>query len=161
MAFCQKCGAQMQEGVKFCPVCRARTEQAHGQQHQQAATFNSDAEQNKVMAILSYILFFIPLLTGDHKKSLFVKFHANQGTVLFLSALAWGIVNWILMAILGAILINPATWYSGSWGAYGIITTILSLLWLVPTALCVYGIVNAATGKEKALPIIGKFRIIK
>ena len=31
------------------------------------------------MAIIAYILFFVPLLTGDRKKSPFVKFHTNQG----------------------------------------------------------------------------------
>jgi uncharacterized membrane protein len=155
----------MQDGVKFCPVCGAQTGVAQGtqpqQQYQQTAAPQNDAEANKAMAVLSYILFFIPLLTGAHRTSPFVKYHANQGTVLFLLALAWGIVNGIVTAILGAILLNPATWYSGSWGTYGLITTILSLLWLVPAVLCIYGIVNAATGKQKPLPVIGKIRIIK
>jgi uncharacterized membrane protein len=149
MAFCGNCGTQTADGVKFCPSCgkeigAAPAQQAPPvqpqQQYQQAATPQNDAEANKMMAILSYILFFIPLLTGAHKTSPFVKYHANQGTVLFLLALAWGIVNGILTAILGAILINPATWYSGSWGAYGLITTILGLIWLIPTALCNYTI---------------------
>ncbi len=32
-----------------------------------------DAQENKTMAILAYILFFIPLLTGAHKTSAFAK----------------------------------------------------------------------------------------
>jgi uncharacterized membrane protein len=128
-----------------------------------------DAQQNKVMAILSYIIFFIPLLVGAHKQSKFVKFHANQGTILGLGAIAFGIVYGIITAILGAILL-PNNWqdwvnyaYTGSsgWGAYSVITTILGLLWLAPSALCIYGIYNSATGKEKELPVIGKFKFIK
>jgi len=51
-------------------------------------TTTRDVEQNKGMAIIAYILFFIPILTGDHKKSRFVMYHTNQGLVLFYSALA-------------------------------------------------------------------------
>jgi uncharacterized membrane protein len=126
-----------------------------------AQTDANDAQNNKGMAILAYIIFFIPLLTGAHKTSPFVKFHTNQGTVLFLFCLAWGVLYGILTAVLTALLFNPATWYGGGWGVLGIVTTILGLLWLVPAILCILGIVNAATGKLKALPIIGKFNIIK
>jgi uncharacterized membrane protein len=118
-----------------------------------------DAQDNKVMAILSYILFFVPLLTGAHKTSPFVKFHTNQGTVLFLLCVAWGVVQGILTAIFTAMLFNPRNWTG--FGVLGIITTILGLLWLVPSVLAVLGIINAATGKVKELPIIGKFTIIK
>jgi uncharacterized membrane protein len=149
MIFCKKCGAPMQEGVKFCPACGAQTEEA---QQNQAA----DAAANKTMAILSYIIFFIPLITGDHKKSPFVKFHVNQGTVLAIAAVAWGIAENIVLAILRALL-----WNGYTWGIYGVFSTILNILWLAPTILCIYGIYNAATGKQKELPVIGKFRIIK
>ena len=113
------------------------------------------------MAILSYILFFVPLLTGAHKTSPFVKFHTNQGTVLFLLCVAWGIVQGILTSIFTAMLFNPRNWAGGGFGALGLVTTILGLLWLVPTALGILGIVNAATGKVKELPIIGKLTIVK
>jgi uncharacterized membrane protein len=130
------------------------------QQHRQMAPQN-DAETNKGMAILAYIIFFIPLLAGAHKNSPFVRHHANQGTVLFLFALAWGILYSILMGIFTAILLTPAAILSGAWGAFGLVTMILGLLWFIPAILCILGIVNAATGKLKALPVIGKFTIIK
>ncbi|MDR1464292.1 MAG: zinc-ribbon domain-containing protein [Oscillospiraceae bacterium] len=149
MAFCGKCGTQVQEGVKFCPSCGAQTEEA---QQTQAA----DAQANKTMAILAYILFFIPLITGDHKKSPFVKFHTNQGTVLFIAAVAWGIAENIVLAILRAIF-----WNGYTWGVYGLFSTILNILWLAPTVLCVLGIINAVNGRQKELPVIGKFKIIK
>ena len=107
------------------------------------------------MGVLCYIIFFIPLLMGTHKTSPFVKFHVNQGTVLFLLNMAWSIVYFILTAIFTAML------YSGAWRLAGVLITILGLLWLVPTALSILGIVNAATGKWNPLPVIGKITIIK
>jgi uncharacterized membrane protein len=153
MAFCKKCGSPMQDGVKFCPACGAQTEEA-----QQA--LQSDAQANKVMAILSYILFFVPLLTGDHKKSPFVKHHANQGTVLAIVAIGYSIVSGILRAIIKV----PVSLYGYSTGVYytpGWLSTILWLISLPILAACIYGIYNAATGKQSYLPVIGKFRIIK
>ncbi len=116
---------------------------------------NQDAQDNKTMAILAYLFFFIPLLTGDHKKSPFVKYHTNQGTVLFLAMVAFGIAYGILLAIFTSLL------FSGAWGLFGVICTILSLLWLIPAVFCVLGIVHAATGKIQPLPLIGKFNIIR
>jgi uncharacterized membrane protein len=122
----------------------------------------NDIQSNKAMAVLAYIIFFIPLLVGAHKTSPFVRYHTNQGTVLFLFCVAWGILYGILTAILTAILFSPATWYTGvGFGAWGIITTILGLLWLIPAIFCVVGIVHAVKGEMKPLPLIGKFRIIK
>ncbi len=171
MTFCGNCGAQVQDGVKFCPSCGkevtanpAQQAQPQQQQYQQARQHTvppNDAEANKMMAVLAYILFFIPLLTGDQKKSPFVKFHANQGTVLFIVMAAWGVVYWIITAILTAALFNPYTWTGGGLGFYSVITTILGLVWIVPAVLCVIGIINAVTGKTKPLPVIGRFKIIK
>jgi len=159
MAFCSKCGKKIEAGAKFCPSCGASTSgepaaQQSGPAEPQANP--NDAEQNKGMAILAYILFFIPLLAGTHKTSNFVKYHTNQGTVLFLATVIFGIVLGILSAILTAIL-----WRTFAWGLLGVIHIILGLLWFVPLVFCILGIVNAATGKMKPLPVIGKFTIIK
>jgi uncharacterized membrane protein len=217
MGICNKCGTQMQDGIRFCPACGAdmgaaaaalaeqpaqqpyqqqyQPQPPQSQQYQQQPAQQSppmqqqyqqppmqqqyqqpyqqpyqqqpqlspqaDADANKGMAILAYIIFFIPLLTGAHKSSPFVRHHANQGTVLFLFALVWGIVYSILIGIFTAMLFTPSAILSGTWGAFGIISTILGLLWFIPLILWILGIVNAATGKLKALPVIGKFTIIK
>ena len=108
------------------------------------------------MAVLSYIIFFIPLIVGAHKTSPYVKFHANQGTVLFIANLAFGIAYAIVFSILSAILLATL-----AFGLWAVISTILGLLWIVPAVLAILGIINAATGKCKELPIIGKFTIIK
>jgi uncharacterized membrane protein len=173
MAFCGNCGTQVQDGVKFCPSCggqigAAPAQQAQPGQRQQtgyippvvpgapAQTDIRDVQDNKGMAIVAYILFFIPLLTGAHRNSTFVKYHTNQGTVLFIVCIAWGVAYWIITAIFTALLLHAATW-----GLWSVITTILSFLWLIPTILCEVGIINAVNGRYKPLPLIGGISIIK
>ncbi len=99
----------------------------------------TDIEKNKTMAILAYIIFLIPLLAA--KESKFAMYHVNQGLILFLAAVA---IN-----ILGAI-IPIIGWFF-----------ILTLGNLAIFVLAVMGIINAAQGQTKPLPIIGKFKIIK
>ena len=110
---------------------------------------SKDAETNKGMAIIAYILFFVPLLTGDHKKSHFVKFHTNQGTVLFLTWIAW----WFVSLILGFIFRGVFLW--------AIFSLVSFAVWVMFIVLIILGIINAANGRMKPLPIIGKFEIIK
>lgn len=99
----------------------------------------ADVEQNKVMAILAYIIFFIPLIAA--RESRFAMYHANQGLVLFLFGLAVGIVGTII-PVLG--------WF-----------VILPLGYLAVLVLAILGIVNSAKGEMKELPVIGKISIIK
>ncbi len=106
-----------------------------------------DVQDNKVMAILAYfgLLFLIPLFAA--KESPFARFHTNQGLIL---CITW-IVAMIIVAILGTILmfISP------------ILSFIPYLIMFVFPILGIIGIINAAKGEMKELPIIGKYRIIK
>jgi len=158
--FCPDCGKEVPAGSKFCPGCGKAADSipnaASASGPAEPQTAQSDAEQNKGMAILAYILFFIPLLAGTHKTSPFVKFHTNQGIVLVIFYVGYAIISGILTAILTAVLIA-----SGAYGLLALIGTVLGLLWFVPLILCIIGIVNAATAKMKPLPIIGKFTILK
>ena len=108
-----------------------------------------DAAANKTMGILAYIIFFIPLITGDAQKSPFVKFHANQGLVIWLTAIAGGIAVGILTAILGMLRL----WFLGP-----ILSAALSIGII---ALVVMGIMGASKGEKKELPLVGKFKILK
>lgn len=104
---------------------------------------NSDVEKNKVMAIVGYILpilFFIPLINESSKNSPFAKFHANQQLVLLIAAIAVDIIGSVI-PLLGWFLILPI----GS---------------VVVLVLAILGIVNAAKGEMKPLPIIGGYKII-
>lgn len=157
MATCKNCNTQVADGVKFCPSC-GKDVNAAAPAAQQADP--SDVQENKGMAILAYLLFFVPLLAGTHKKSAFVKYHTNQGTVLFLAAIAVSIALSILSAIISAIL--TATM---SWNALLAFASIFGIIWTVygiaVTVLAVIGILNVVNGRMKPLPLIGKFNIIK
>jgi len=93
---------------------------------------NPDKSTNTLMAVLSYfgILVLIPLLT-DAKNDPFVKFHIKQGLVLLIVYVISGFIIWV--PIIGWLL--------------GILLFILFII----------GVINAASGKETPLPVIGQF----
>lgn len=114
-----------------------------GTQPQAPMGNTSDAEQNKVMAIVGYLiplLFFVPLVT-DAKNSPFAKFHANQQLVLLIAGIVVNVVGTIIPFI-GWFIILPL-------GAIALIV------------IAIIGIINAAKGEMKQLPLIGGFSIIK
>jgi len=92
-------------------------------------------EKNTGMAIVAYIIFFIPLLT-ESKNDPFVKFHVKQGLVLFIGEIIVGVISYIL------------PWQ---------LLMISRLLDLGLFALMIIGILNASKGEQKPLPVIGKF----
>jgi uncharacterized membrane protein len=99
----------------------------------------SDVDQYKVMGILAYIIFFVPLIAGNYKTSEYVKFHTNQGTILWIIGFAAGIIA--LIPVLG-------------W----IVAPIVSLVVMV---LAIMGLVSAFKTEAKPLPIIGKYTLLK
>lgn len=104
---------------------------------------NEDVEKNKAMAIVGYILpilFFIPLIT-EAKNSRFAKFHANQQLVLLIAAVVVNIVGGII-PFLGWFIILP-------------IGTIMLLVFAI------MGLIHAAKGEMKPMPLIGGIEIIK
>jgi uncharacterized membrane protein len=116
-----------------------------------------DAEANKAMGVLAYVLFLIPLLAAP-KNSRFARYHTNQGLVLCLAGIAYGIVWGILTAILSAVLLTGGV---GGFGLYGLVSGILGIVWLVFPALAIVGIVNAVQGKTKPLPVIGGITLVR
>ncbi|MFG6114722.1 DUF4870 domain-containing protein [Halobacillus sp. MO56] len=102
------------------------------------AATSQDVEDNKLMAILAYFIFFIPLLAA--KESPFAMFHGNQGLLLFLLAVAINTAGTII-PVIGWLVILP----------FGNI--LVFVLWVM-------GIINASKGELKRLPMIGKYDII-
>ena len=157
----------LKEGVRFCPGCGTPVEEPAQTTQQNsttkdnfAAVFNTadttsqydpaDVEKNKAMGVLAYLSWLVLIPIFAAKDSKFARFHANQGLVLLIASAIFGVVRWVLSEILFAI----------SWRLY-FVTVIISLLGLVFLALAIIGIVNAATGKAKELPVIGQIRILK
>lgn len=96
----------------------------------------------KLYSILAYIwLLFIVGLVAD-KDNPNVKFHVNQGIILFIFSVIVGIVAFIL-------------------GFIPIIRSFIGIINLVPLAFMVLGIINVVNGKKERLPLIGNFDILK
>jgi uncharacterized membrane protein len=103
----------------------------------------SDAEKNKALAIVGYIipiLFFIPLVT-DAKNSPFAKFHANQQ----LNFLLFLVIGYIASSILMLVLIGFLLYF---------------LVLIGNVVFLIMGIINAAKGEMKELPLIGGFKLL-
>ena len=99
-----------------------------------------DVNNGKTMAIISYLIFFIPLLMDDMKRNNYVMFHTEQAIVLLIVNILAGIIGTITCGI-GLILYIP---------------------WII---FLIMGIMNAAKGECKPLPLIGqygeKFNLVK
>ena len=99
----------------------------------------TDIEKNRGMAILAYIIFFIPLLAA--KESKFAMYHANQGLILFLAAVIINVVGSIIPFI-GWMIVIPL----------GNLAVLIG---------AILGIIKAAGGKVEPLPLIGKYNLLK
>lgn len=148
MAFCTKCGKEVNDETRFCPYCGQ--ERADVPKVEVAAD-PRDAADNKVFGILAYIgiLVLIPILAAP-KNSVFSRFHANQGLVLWITSIILSVASSVLNAV-GEVL-----WILGL--VTGLVSGAAGIFRLV---LMIMGIVSAAKGEMKELPIIGKFRILK
>jgi len=99
----------------------------------------TSSENDKLMGILAYlgVLVVVPLFAGGNSK--FVKYHANQGLVLF-SAMILTNILWVV-PFLG--------WMAAP--AVGFLLLVLAIM----------GIVNVVNNEMKPLPIIGGIKLIK
>ena len=118
--FCEKCGKELPEGAKFCEGCGApvggaqaketpknsfeETVKNLGNTADVTGDFDAaDIAKNKVLALFAYIgiLFLIPLLAAPNSK--FARFHTNQGLVLFITGVIWGVISGIVNLIIGGV----------------------------------------------------------
>lgn len=113
---------------------------------------NTPTQDNtRLYSILSYIwfLFIVGLIAEPRNET--VRFHANQGLVLFLTEI---ILSFLTKFINVFHFFTPFNifWYNDLLStAAGIFTFVLMII----------GIVNAAHGEQKPLPLIGHIQIIK
>lgn len=183
MAFCEKCGVQLNDGLKFCPECGApvnaappvappppvapvydaQPQQTPPQQSKVEAAFNQfnntedttadfdpeDVSSNKIMGVLAYLSWLVLIPIFAAKESKFARFHVNQGLVLAITEIVWGIIYRVIRAILP---------YGALYTIFGVVGSIVSIIFLV---ISIIGIINAVKGKAKALPLIGSIKLIK
>ena len=111
----------------------------------------TEAQMKKGMAILSYfgILVLIPIFAA--KNDPFARYHANQGLVLFILLTVCSVLSNVLTNILYEI--SPMLVLVVS-GVFGLLTFIFCIFALI-------GIIRAAKGQMKPLPLIGGIKILK
>lgn len=168
MRYCEYCGKQIPEDSKLCPYCGAgvteNSDNGEGSGGQPQNFFDTedlthtidavDIRNNKVMGILSYIsiLVLIPIFCA--RDSAFARFHANQGLALFIAETLITIVRSVLMEVLSWL---PVV----GWLASGIAGLLFGLASLGCLLLSVLGIINAAQGIARRLPLVGGITLIK
>lgn len=105
-----------------------------------------DIQNNKAMGILAYlgILVLIPIFAA--KDSKFARFHANQGLLLAIAEVG----SSFICGILSRIPWIGWTFNGLQWAVY-----------IACTVFTILGIINAAKGQAKELPLIGKIKILK
>ena len=100
---------------------------------------NPNSETTKIVfCILSYIsfLFIIGLIADFNDKK--IRFHANQGLILFLFESSFLMLYFItVLGLLG-----------------GILSVLATLVFII------MGIINVVNNEEKKLPLIGKFQLL-
>lgn len=105
---------------------------------------NVDPNDDKVIGILSYlgILWIVAYILYGNKKSTYNHFHVKEGLGL--------LITWVALYIFGFII-----------GFVPIINFIIGFLmifvYIGVFVLIVLGVINAANGENKPLPVIGKF----
>lgn len=167
--FCQRCGKQLEDGARFCPSCGAPVANGGGpaggsfaDQAQEAFDrFNNTEDTSaaysqqqiadgKVMGILAYIGFLVLVPILGEKNNPFVRYHANQGLVLFLAELLYAILYKVLVRLF-LVTVFPLGL---------VLNMVFPVVSLVFVAYMVIGIVNVCNGKAKELPIIGGIHLI-
>ena len=135
MAYCSKCGSQLNEGDKACGNCGTPVE---------TPVVHNEAGSNDMwMGILAYlgVLVLIPYLVKDQTP--FVRAHAVRGMNLFILEL----IAWVAVGVFSFVPVLDS-----------ILSTIVGLASFV---LSLIGIINVANKEDKDLPFIGSIRLIK
>ena len=116
-----------------------------GQQNtnNQQTNTQSEVDSGKVMAILSYFGLLVLIPYFSEKNNSFVVFHAKQGLNLL---------------ILEVIAVFATSFISSFIYFFSYVSTLVSLAAFV---LSIIGIVYAAQGEKKELPVVSQIKIIK
>jgi uncharacterized membrane protein len=159
MAFCAKCGAQLNAGSGFCGACGAAVA---GQSAAPAsgapavasappASAASAGMTNNVAGMLCYILGIITgiifLVMDPYKNNRFIRFHAFQSIFFWVVCFGfWMIWSWVIVGLF------LSTGGLGMFGLFGLIFTVIRLAMFACWIFLMY---KAYNNEEFKLPIIG------
>ena len=111
----------------------------------------SEGQVRKGMAILAYfgLLVLIPIFAA--KKDPFARYHSNQGLVLCIVTLVCSVLSSVLSNVLLQVSSLAVLIVSAVFGIFNLLFFIFAII----------GIVHAAKGQMKPVPIIGRIKILK
>lgn len=114
----------------------------------------SDIDNGRAMAVVSYVIALIPYFAGD-KKNKFVRFHAVQGMNIFIACLVLWVAWWLISAM-----------FFGFFGigflfVWGILFAIVWILSAVLAIVDIIGLIYAVQGQMKEVPIFDKLKFIQ
>ncbi len=170
MIKCENCGKELQDGAAVCDNCgtlvllnteaevkkdeqtaktaEIRRKKSDPSQTDHTSEFGeADISQNKTKAVLCYAWIFVLIAVFEADDSDYVRFHRRQGLLLFAAEAVYFSVNMVILSFLHdyyngiAVIIFAFIMYSGL---------------AVHIALNVMGMINAAKGKAKELPLTGR-----
>lgn len=182
MAYCVKCGAKVQDGVKFCPECGAKIPeaQAENREKEQYTYTNQDAwnysyqgtQNNGYQQYYQYqeekfqeedvkrnkvmaVLSYIGILV------LVPLLAGNKASEYLRHHLNQGLILWVASLIVDIVtegrFLGYRLLYHHGWGL-SVLGDIISLVLFI---LAICGIVSACKGTKNPLPVVGNICIFK
>jgi uncharacterized membrane protein len=159
MAFCAKCGAQLNAGSGFCAACGTAVSgqsvpgvsAAPAVAPAATAVPTSAPMTNNVAGMLCYILGVITgivfLVLEPYKTNRFVRFHAFQSIFFWAVCFAfWMVWSWVIVGLF------LSTGGLGMLGLFGLTFTLIRLAMFAGWIFLMY---KAYNNEEFKLPIIG------
>jgi uncharacterized membrane protein len=158
MAFCSKCGGQLNAGSSFCPACGAAVAESVAPPPSVSAVPAGSATlpvsagmTNNVAGMLCYILGIVTgvifLVLEPYKNNRFVRFHAFQ-------SIFFSVACYVFLVVWSRILIGM--FLSGGGlpvlGLFGVTYTLIRLAMFVGW---IFLMIKAYNNEEFKLPIIG------
>ena len=142
MAYCSKCGGEVQTGAAFCPKCG---QAQMGEQMPTSQSTRTGMSEN-VAGLLCYVLGWVTgIIFFLIDKRPFVRFHAAQSIVVF------GGLS--VIRIVAGIFFGAGVMMMGGFGAYGFASALYGLISLVAFVLWIVLMVKAYQGERFKVPV--------
>ena len=104
MAMCKNCGARIADNAATCPCCGApagttaedfinKVKNLNNTSDHTHTFYPPDVQANKLMAVLSYLSWLVLIPIFAAKDSPYARFHVNQGLILAITEIIWGVLS--------------------------------------------------------------------